>query len=304
MTATPDAETQRLLDAMSSQPTVDFSQVPVSALRAAMAMPQASVEAVGRVWEHSIRGGDQQPLRLRLYAPAEPAAQRPAILYMHGGGFVLCDLDTHDNICRALCNAAGALVVSVDYRLAPEQPFPAAPEDAYRALLWLQAEAETLGVDAANITVAGDSAGANLAAVVSLMCRDRGSPLPARQWLLYPALDPACNTGSMQDFAEGYLLTREQMRWFWSQYLPSAQAPSAYAQPLLASLDQLPPTTVITAECDPLRDEGQAFAEALRAAGNIVSYRCEPGQIHGFCSYLQGLPAARRVLEQLGRSLL
>ena len=303
MNSKMDTETRRLLDTMNRQPAVDFSQLPIDALRQAMAMPQGKVEAVGRVWEETIAGGDGQPLRLRLYSPEAITATRPAMLFLHGGGFVLCDLDTHDNICRALCNAAGALVVSVAYRLAPEHPFPAAPEDAYCAFQWLASQAMALGVDSNNITVAGDSAGGNLAVATSLLCRDRGGLQPARQCLLYPAIDAACDSDSMHEFAEGYLLSREQMRWFWAQYLPTSHRESPYAQPLLADLTGLPTTTLITAGCDPLRDEGQAFAEALERAGNTLSYHCEPGQIHGFCSYLQGLPAARRVLEQLAVSL-
>lgn len=303
MNTTMDTETRRLLEAMNRQPAVDFSQLPIEALRQAMTMPQGKVEAVGRVWEETIAGGDGQPLRLRLYAPEAAAATRPAMLFLHGGGFVLCDLDSHDNICRALCNAAGALVVSVAYRLAPEHPFPAAPEDAYSAFQWLASQAVELDVDANNIAVAGDSAGGNLAVATSLLCRDRGGPQPAQQCLLYPAIDAACDSDSMHEFAEGYLLSREQMRWFWAQYLPASQRQSPYAQPLRAELAGLPPTTLITAGCDPLRDEGQAFAEALARAGNTVAYHCEAGQIHGFCSYLQGLPAARRVLEQVAASL-
>ncbi|WP_372865269.1 alpha/beta hydrolase [Spongiibacter sp.] len=299
-----DPHTQGLLNFINSQPTPSPASVPLETLRASMVVPQAEVEAVASVTEQMISGGDDQPMRLRIYRP-ESATEPPlpAIVYLHGGGFVLCSLDTHDNICRALCNSAGAVVVSVDYRLAPEQPFPAAPEDGYQALLWLYQQAAELGIDAQAITVAGDSAGANLAAVLCLLSRDRNGPVINKQLLLYPALDARCNSPSMAEFAEGYLLSREQMRWFWQQYLPPSQQHSPYAQPRLADLSGLPPAIVITAEYDPLRDEGAAFAEALMQAGNQVDYQCAGGQIHGFCSYMDALPEARRTLGLLAASL-
>ncbi len=295
-----DPQTQGLLDFINRQPTPSPADVPLETLRATMVVPQAEVEAVAGVSERVVSGGDKQPMRLRIYRPQHSGeALLPAIVYLHGGGFVLCSLDTHDNICRALCNSAGAVVVSVDYRLAPEQPFPAAPEDGYQALLWLHDQAAELGVDAQAITVAGDSAGANLAAVLCLMSRDRSGPAIHRQLLLYPALDANCDSSSMAEFAEGYLLSREQMLWFWQQYLPPSHRQSPYAQPQLAQLSGLPPAIVITAECDPLRDEGAAYAEALRQAGNRVDYRCVGGQIHGFCSYMDVLPQGRPTLESL-----
>lgn len=251
--------------------------------------------------------GQSDPLRARIYYPGNTGknagALLPAVLFFHGGGFVMCDLDSHDGMCRMLCNASEAVVISVDYRLAPEAHFPAAPEDAYRALLWVYQEAEGLGVDANAISVCGDSAGANLAAVLCLLTRDRQGPVIQKQLLLYPVISPNCDTDSQYKFAEGYFLTREQMQWFWKKYLgDSASTKTPYVDLLDADVTLLPPAVIITAEYDPLYDEGRLYAEKLKAMGNTVDYRCVPGQIHGFCSFSDFIPQGREVLYGLFKS--
>jgi acetyl esterase len=223
----------------------------------------------------------------RFYRPKGSAgATLPVIVYFHGGGWVLGDLDTHDYVSRELANRAGAAVLSVDYRLAPEHKFPAAVDDAFAAYRWANGEgASRLGVDGARIAVAGDSAGGNLSAVVSLMARDTGTAGSLRgQVLAYPAIDMRGDYPSMREFGEGHLLERAGMDWFYGHYLRRAEEKLDWrASPLLASRhDGLAPALVMTGGCDPLRDEGKAYADRLAAAGNKVTYRCFDGLLHGF----------------------
>jgi len=238
---------------------------------------------VARIEERSIPG-PAGPIRVRLYWPSEPGPV-PAIAYYHGGGHVIGSLDTHDLIARNLCAGAGALVTSVDYRMAPEHRFPAAVEDSFAALEWLHAHAGALGADPARLGVHGDSAGANLAAVVALMARDAGGPALRLQSLVYPVTDYRCASDSYDRFATGYgILTRDAMLWFRDHYLRSpADAEDWRASPILAtSLAGAAPAIVVAAECDVLHDEGKAYAEALRRAGVAVEYRDYPGMIHAF----------------------
>ena len=224
------------------------------------------------------------PIPIRIYA-SEPGGVRPALVYFHGGGFVFGNLETHDTICRALAHESGAVVISVDYRLAPEHKFPAAVEDAHAATLWVTANAPRLGLDPRRIAIGGDSAGANLATVVAIRCRDAGGPPLSAQVLLYPVTDSSSlDKGSYLEFAQGYGLTRAAMDWFGGHYLASAEdASNPEASPLLAqNLASLPPALVITAEFDPLRDEGEAYAERLRQAGVTVTFERYAGMIHGF----------------------
>jgi acetyl esterase len=242
---------------------------------------------VARVEERTM-AGPAGPIRLRLYwpeAPANTAEKLPAIAYYHGGGHVIGSLDTHDLIARNLCHGAAALVVSVDYRMGPEHRFPAAVDDSFAALLWLHANAASLGADPGRLGVHGDSAGANLAAVVALMARDQGGPRLRLQSLVYPVADYALGTPSYETFAEGYgLLTRAAMVWFQQHYLRSlADAADWRASPIkAASLAGVAPAIVVTAECDVLHDDGFGYAEALRRAGVAVEYREYPGMIHAF----------------------
>jgi acetyl esterase/lipase len=243
---------------------------------------QAEPLPVAAVEERSIPGpgGD---VRLRLYRPVG-TLRGPAILYYHGGGHVIGSLDTHDLIARNLCAGAGAVVVSVDYRMGPEHRFPAAVEDSFAALEWVRDNGATLGVDPERLGVHGDSAGGNLAAVVALMARDAGIPLRL-QSLVYPVADYTLTAASYVDFAQGYgILTRHAMAWFRRHYLRSpADAEDWRASPIrAANLAGAAPAIVVTAECDILHDDGEGYAEALRRAGVPVEYREFPGMIHAF----------------------
>lgn len=238
---------------------------------------------VGRVEERTMPG-PTGPVRLRLYWP-DAAGKVPAIAYYHGGGHVIGSLDTHDLIARNLCAGAAAVVVSVDYRMGPEHKFPAAVEDCFAALAWLYANAAGLGADPDRLGVHGDSAGANLAAVVALMARDKGAPQLRLQSLVYPVADYTLSGDSYGKYAEGYgLLTRAAMAWFQQHYLRSpADAEDWRASPIkAASFAGVAPAILVAAECDVLHDEGGRYAEALRRAGVAVEYREYPGMIHGF----------------------
>jgi acetyl esterase/lipase len=238
---------------------------------------------VGRIEERTMPG-PAGPIPLRLYRP-DASGPAPAIVYFHGGGHVIGSLDTHDLIARNLCSGAEALVVSVDYRMGPEHKFPAAVEDSWAALDWTHRNAASLGADPDRLGVHGDSAGANLAAVVALMARDKGAPSLRLQSLVYPVADYTLSAPSYETFATGYgVLTRDAMVWFQGHYLGSpADAEDWRASPIkAASLAGAAPAIVVTAECDVLHDDGQNYAEALRRAGVPVEYREFPGMIHGF----------------------
>jgi acetyl esterase len=238
--------------------------------------------AVARVEDRRIPGPAGQ-IPVRIYTPQAPGPL-PIVVYYHGGGWVIGTFDTHDAVCRHLAKQAAAVVVAVDYRLAPEHKFPAAPEDCYAATCWVASNAAALGADAGRLAVGGDSAGGNLAAVVSLMARDRGRPSIAFQLLVYPVTDHSYDTPSYRENADGYLLTKDAMAWFWNHYLrEAADGANPYASPLrAASLAGLPRAMVITAEYDPLRDEGEAYARRLREDGVDVRLKRYDGIIHGF----------------------
>ena len=226
--------------------------------------------------------GPAGELPVRVYTP-EGAPPFPIVVFFHGGGWVVGTLDTYDPLCRALAAATPAVVVSVDYRLAPEHRWPAAAEDAYAATLWASHNAAALGGAQHRLAVAGDSAGGNLAAVVALGARDRGGPAIAFQLLVYPALDAAGDTASWRDHAEGFHLTAAGMRWYWDHYLGGADGRAPDASPLRAAfLGGLPPALVIVAEHDVLRDEGEAYAARLAAAGVAATATRYPGMVHGF----------------------
>ena len=283
-----DPQVQVLLDQMAAAPAVDMTQLDPAVAREAFSQvgPQGEPVEVGSVVDRGIPGpaGD---IPVRVYTP--PGATEgplPLLLFFHGGGFVVCGLDSHDGLARELCVGAGAIVVSVDYRLAPEHKFPAGPEDCHAALAWAVDHAAELGADPARVAVAGDSAGGNLSAVVALMARDRGGPAIAHQLLIYPVCEHRFDTASYVDNAEGFFLTRDMMRWFWGHYLAKEEdGKNPLASPLLApDLSGLPPATVITAELDPLRDEGEAYGQRLGEAGVAVASRRYDGVIHGFVS--------------------
>ncbi len=301
-----DPQIKAVLEAMSALAMPSLSTVPPDVMRKAFeeqrsARPEG--DSVAKVIDRQIPGPDGK-LTVRVYSPFG-AGPFPVLTYFHGGGFVLCDLDSHDSTCRGLTNAAQCVVVSVDYRLAPEAPFPAAPEDCYAATRWVAENAPELDGDPARHAVAGDSAGGNLAAVVALMARDRGGPALVHQLLIYPVTDHSFDTPSYLDNAEGYFLTREMMQWFWGHYLKSeADGMQALASPLCADdLSNLPSATVITAEFDPLRDEGEAYAARLEASGvptELVRYE---GMIHGFFGMTDTVDRAKEAVAQSGRAL-
>jgi acetyl esterase len=234
--------------------------------------------------EERLIPGPASDIRLRLYWP-NGAAPLPAIVYYHGGGHVIGSLDTHDLVARNLSAGVGALVASVDYRMGPEHKFPAAVDDSFAALKWVYAHGKELSADPDRIGVHGDSAGANLAAVVALMARDAGSPRLLLQSLVYPVADYRLAGDSYDKYAEGHgLLTRQSMVWFRNHYLRSPQdAEDWRASPIKApSFEGVAPAIVITAECDVLHDDGEGYAEALRCGGVAVDYKEYPGMIHGF----------------------
>ncbi|HSE95538.1 MAG TPA: alpha/beta hydrolase [Methylomirabilota bacterium] len=301
-----DPQARRVLEATVALNLPPIERTTPEEARLGMRLRTAAlgpVEDVAGIAEHRVpvAGGT---IAMRLYRPAG-RAPFPALVFYHGGGWVIGDLDTHDGLCRALTNAAGCVVASVDYRLAPEHRFPTAAEDAHAAAAWLARHAPELGVDARRIAVGGDSAGGNLAAVVALMARDRGGPALAFQLLVYPVTDRDLDTPSYRENAEGYLLTREAMRWFWDHYLgDTGTGHHPYASPLRAErLTGLPPALVQTAGFDPLRDEGEAYATRLRAAGVPVTLTRYPGMIHGFLRMLNHLDQARAALAEAAAAL-
>ena len=248
--------------------------------------------------------GGLPAIAYREYRP-DGSPVLPALVYFHGGGWVLGDLDTHEGVCRALANAAGCVVFSVDYRLAPEHRYPAAADDCYGFTRWLAEHSEDKGVDAQRIAIGGDSAGGNLAAVVALMAKDAGLPAIRLQLLIYPVTDYCLDTPSYLENAEGYGLTREGMRWFWGHYLArEEEGAEAKASPIRAeSLAGLPPAYVITAGFDPLRDEGDAYAAKLIEAGVPVELDRYEGMIHGFCIYLGRLDEAGVSVARMAAAL-
>lgn len=251
--------------------------------------------------------GPGSELPIRIYQPREgkPGEQLPVLVWFHGGGFVIGDLDTHDSACRMLANQADCLVVAVDYRLAPEFKFPAAVEDSMAALRWVALHARELGGDPGRIAVGGDSAGGNLAAVCALLARNEGHPRLAFQLLIYPCTAPEPETPSHRKFAEGYILTRNAITWFYKQYVRSAKDFQDFRfAPLVADdLANLPPALVLVAGFDPLRDEGVDYAKRMIEAGNRVTLANYEGMVHGF--YLMGaaVDAAKRAIAQSAQAL-
>jgi acetyl esterase len=222
-------------------------------------------------------------------------------MFFHGGGFVICNLDTHDRACRMLANASGCVVISVDYRLAPEHRFPAAAEDAYSATRYVAEHAGEFGIDPNRIAVGGDSAGANLATVVALMARDRGGPALKFQLLIYPVTDFTEHaTQSEREYGQGYFLDVELMDWFAEQYFATeVDRHLPYGSPSKASdVRGLPPAMVITGECDPLRDQGEAYAEKLQSAGVAVVLKRYEGMIHPFVSLAGIVDAGREAIKE------
>lgn len=293
--------------AAGGPPMEQMTPVELRADRAAkadvMAQLAGPVQEVARVEDRTIPG-PKQPIPVRVYWP-ETGRNLPALVYCHGGGWVFGTLDSIDRTMRALTNASGCVVISVDYRLAPEHKFPAAVEDADAALRYVAEHTEEFGIDPNRIATGGDSAGGNLAAVVCLMARDRGGPKVAFQLMVYPVTDYGDARPSSREFADGYLLTSAAMDYFWGHYLARTEdGQHPHASPLKAkSLAGLPPAMVITAECDPLRDQGEAYAQRLKEAGVPVDVKRYDGAIHAFFNLAGVIDSGRQAIEDAGAAL-
>ncbi|MGO9761605.1 MAG: alpha/beta hydrolase [Solirubrobacteraceae bacterium] len=302
-----DLDTQVLIKlAERNPPPPPASRTPAEAreeLRHSVRVLARAPIAVASV-QHTTIAGAAGPLPARLFVPAEAQddVASPLVVYYHGGGWVAGDLDTHDQPCRLLANASGARVLSVDYRLAPEHRFPAPVDDALAAFNGAVASAERLGADPARVAVAGDSAGAHLAAVTAQQAVAGPGPVPAFQLLIYPVTDLAQTSKSRLTFADGFILTKPAMDWYEQQLLgPGADRRDPRVSPLLADdLSATVPALVVTAGFDPLRDEGEAYAAKLRAAGARALLRRHPSYVHGFIHMLTGNPGPREAVAEMG----
>ena len=288
------------IEARGIPPTHTLSPAEARAFyRDRRAATQPEAPQVAQVRELKAEG-PHGAIPVRLYRPLGAAADAalPVLVYFHGGGWVIGDLDTHDVLCRSLANGAGCAVASIDYRVGPEHRFPAAVDDVLAATRWVRREAASLGLDAGRLAVGGDSAGGNLAAVAAIAARDAGDLPIAFQLLIYPATDMRRGHPSHQANGQGYLLTGDTMTYFHDHYIDDARHDLDWrASPLLhADLSGLPPALVLTAGYDPLRDEGMAYAEALTAAGNRAAYVCFERQIHGFITM-------GKVLDEAGTAI-
>ena len=310
-----DPRAKAYLDDLASRNIPSLEEMTIDEIRentraesATLGMP----EPVGRIEDMAVPrlgaeadGGGTIPIR--IYAPDTEGPPGVFVFY-HGGGWVMCDISTHEAICRRLAGAAGCAVVSVGYRLAPENKYPAAVNDAYAATRWVFENAGLLGVDPGLIAIGGDSAGGNLAAAVAQMCRDRGDPWPVMQVLVYPVIDYSFDTPSYHENAEGYLLTRDSMKWLWDCYLECEEdGARPYASPIRAQdLSGLAPALIQTAQYDPLRDEGEDYARRLQEAGVAVTLTRYDGMIHGFfrrgIMFDQAHVAVREVADALRKA--
>jgi acetyl esterase len=294
-----DPQIQVLLDRGTGVPATHT--LPVAEARRqyeARIAVMAPAPEMASVVERSI-DGPGGPLKLRIYTPFGDGVL-PLMMFFHGSGFVLCTLDTHDGMCRNLAAGCGCVVVSVDYRLAPEHKFPKGPDDCLAATRWAAAHAAEFGADPKRIMVAGDSAGGNMAAVTALRIRDEGGPKLCGQMLLYPVTDYYTRgTRSYEENANGYGLTRDTMKWFWDHYLNhEGEAEDPYASPLRAvDLAGLPPAYVLSAEYDPLRDEAELYGERLQASGAAVRITRRAGMNHGFMFWVGIVAGADAAME-------
>jgi acetyl esterase len=300
-----DPELAVVVEMANSLPPMDMRTADLAQLRAtsrATAIGYGPVEEVAAVRDDVVPG-PAGPIPVRIYTPTgDPSG---LLVFFHGSGFVIYDLDSHDRECRALANRAGAVVVSVDYRLSPEHRFPAAADDCVAATRWAAAHAEQLGSPAGRLAVAGDSAGGTLAAVVAQVLRDEGGPPLALHVMVYPVTDLAAESASYAENGKGYLLSTEIMRFFIDSYVPDpADRLDPRASPLRAtSFAGLAPALVITAEFDPLRDEGEAYADALRRAGVPVTCTRYDGAVHGFFQMSNFSALGRRALDEAGAAI-
>ena len=257
---------------------------------------------VGSVRDVAIPVEDAE-IGARVYTP-DGDGPHPVVVLFHGGGWVICSLETHDNLARSICRDADAVVVSVDYRMAPEHRFPTAAHDCFAATKWVAEHASSLGADASRLAVCGDSAGGSLSAVVTQMARDRGGPAISYAALIYPSVDMTANGGSLDENATGYYLETDHMEWFMNHYLTMAERSDALASPLLnENLANLPPCFIATCEYDPLRDEGEAYADALRAQGGRVASKRYDGLIHAAATLAGVLDAGRQLVADVSAHL-
>jgi acetyl esterase len=299
-----DPVMKMILDQMAAQPGPKMHELSAPEARAMftglMEVAGPKDVPIGKIVNLTCPGPAGE-IPLRVYTPVAPAADAlPTLVYYHGGGFVIGDLDTHDGLCRLLANEASVRVIAVDYRLAPEHKFPAAVEDAFAALTYIETHVAELGVDANRLAVGGDSAGGALAAIVAQMAKEVGDPKIAFQLLLFPVTQIGATTASLEKFAEGYFLERAGLDWFFANYLPpGADKSDPKVSPMAASsLAGLPPAYLMTAECDPLHDEGVTYAAKLREAGVDVVVADHAGLVHDFI-YLQAmLPQAAQAMKE------
>ncbi len=256
-------------------------------------------EDVEVIEDRNLLTSDGQDMAIRIYRPKGVVAESPVMVFFHGGGWVVGNINSHDGQCRGLANSSGVTVIAVDYRKAPEYPFPTPPEDCYSAVCQIVDSSEEFSIDPNRLAVAGDSAGANLATVVCQMSRDRNGPEIKHQMLFYGVFDiDPDRWPSHTENGEGYILDREMIRWFYRHYVGSERfVDEPYASPINAEdLSGLPSAQVITAEFDPLRDEGEAYAKALKSAGVETYYECVPSLTHAFLVFFEMIPAAREVM--------
>ncbi len=301
-----DQQAKTLLDQIASVdgPKLHTLSAP-DARRVTGSMFQVPADKIEKVFKIENRKipGPAGSIPIRVYTPEGPGPF-PVLVFFHGGGWVICDLDSHDAPCRLLTNKAGCVTVSVEYRLAPEHKFPAGVEDCFAATKWVAENAKELNVDANRLAVGGDSAGGNLSAVISQLARDAGGPKIALQLLIYPATEAELDTQSHKTFTD-YFLTRDDILWFWAHYLrgPADRKDPRVAPALAKSFKGLPPALVITAEFDPLRDEGETYGEKLRAAGVPVTISRYEGMIHGFVSMYDALDKGKQAIEESAAAL-
>jgi acetyl esterase len=300
-----DPQVQALIASTAGTKPVEemTTQEMRDSLEARARMTGGPPEAVAQVTDTTLPG-PAGPLTARIYVP-DAALPMPGLVFFHGGGWARGSLQTHDVLCRALANGASCVVISVDYRMAPEYQFPAAADDAIAATNWVAANADALGIDAGRLAVGGDSAGGNLAAAVALALRDESGPALAHQLLIYPVLNRDFETTSYKANATGYMLTRAAMQHYWRLYLrEESDGDDPRASPLrAASLANLPAATIVTAEYDPLLDEGRAYAGRLRQAGVQVEYREYAGLVHGFATSAGAIDAGRAAVQDCASSL-
>jgi acetyl esterase len=305
----PHPEIRAVLQQRANTPTpatISLSPEGARAFSEQMSLTAEEPTPIGNVMNLKI-GNQADEVPIRVYVP-ETEGPHPAVIYLHGGGWVLGNLDMFDETCRRIVKESEAMVISVDYRLAPEHQFPIPLEDCYTAVKWVFDNAESMQIDSDNVAIAGDSSGGNLAAAVAQLARDRGGPSLVRQLLIYPVTNYAFDTESYEENAEGYLLTRADMQDFWDMYLgDEIHGMNPYASPLQArNLEGLPPTTLITCGFDPLRDEGVAYAERLRDAGVDINTIHYDDAIHGIVRMVvepMDLTLANEMIDELAADL-